>query len=56
MTLEGVQMRLKDRRVEPTAKLLLELESRIGGSAIRLTVGEPVGTRSQEIFLVESSS
>ena len=56
LTLDGVQIRLRAHKVDPTSSLLLELEKRIGGSAIRLTVGEPVGTRSQEIFLVGSPS
>jgi DNA polymerase-3 subunit alpha len=56
LALEGVQIRLRAHRVDPSARLLDELQKRIGDSGVRLTVGEPIGTRSQEIFLVESSA
>lgn len=48
-SLEGVQMRLRGR-VLPSDPLLSALEQSLGRDAIRITVGEPVGTRSHEIF------
>jgi DNA polymerase-3 subunit alpha len=53
-SLEGVQIRLRSQRVSPLAELLGELSGTLGPESIRLTVGEPHGTRSQEIFLIES--
>jgi DNA polymerase-3 subunit alpha len=53
-SLEGVQMRLRGRGVNPQAALLDELTGALGAEAIRVTVGEPHGTRSQEIFLIAS--
>lgn len=48
-SLEGVQMRLRSR-VSPSDPLLSALERSLGKGAIRITVGEPVGVRSHEIF------
>jgi hypothetical protein len=49
--LEGIQMRLRNHRVDPSDALLGLLEEKLGCSAIRLTIGEPTGVRSEEIFL-----
>jgi DNA polymerase-3 subunit alpha len=50
-SIEGIQMRLRNHRVEASDVLLGQLEERLGSRAIRLTVGEPTGARSEEIFL-----
>jgi DNA polymerase-3 subunit alpha len=51
-SVEGVQMRLRTHRVDPCSPLIGDLARRLGTNAVRLTVGEPKGARSQEIFLV----
>jgi DNA polymerase III subunit alpha len=51
-TVEGVQMRLRGRKVTACAPLLGALEKQLGRLAVRLTVGEPRGSRSQEIFML----
>ncbi|MFB3910311.1 MAG: DNA polymerase III subunit alpha [Candidatus Eisenbacteria bacterium] len=48
--LEGVQIRLRERGVEIRDLLLAPLEAQLGASSVRLTIGEPRATRSQEIF------
>jgi len=48
---EGVQIRLKGNRVAPSPSLLDALQHRLGEGAIRLTIGEPRGARSQQIFV-----
>ena len=52
-SLEGIQMKLRNHRVATSDALLGQLEERLGSRAIRLTVGEPSGVRSEEIFLAD---
>jgi DNA polymerase-3 subunit alpha len=54
-SVEGVQVRLRATRIQACDPLLGELGARLGPRAIRLTVGEPVGTRSHEIFVPEAT-
>ncbi|MDM7915058.1 MAG: hypothetical protein QUU85_07300, partial [Candidatus Eisenbacteria bacterium] len=44
------QIRLRERGVEFRDLLLAPLEAQLGASSVRLTIGEPRATRSQEIF------
>lgn len=52
-SVEGVQVRLKSTRIQACDTLLGALGARLGTRAIRLTVGEPKGARSHEIFVPE---
>ncbi|MBD3161108.1 MAG: DNA polymerase III subunit alpha [Candidatus Eisenbacteria bacterium] len=52
-SLEGVQMRLRSIQVRASEPLLGALSDRLGDAAIRLTIGEPRGSRSQEIFCLQ---